>query len=105
MVDFNEFKIGAKVKLKLSDDATEEYVVAIVDEIEWNLHRHPHLVDLKIESSTDESKWPPSSTILLNVNLQEDKKFKFILKCPDEKHPNREETRCAAFRLEEIIMN
>ena len=105
MVDFNEFKIGSKVKLRLSDDATEEYVVAIVDEIEWNLHRHPHLVDLKIESSTDESKWPPSSKILLNVKIEEEKKFAFILKCPNLMHPNKEETRLAAFRLEEIIMN
>jgi len=105
MVDFNEFKIGAKIKLRLSDESAEEYVVATVDEIEWNLHRHPHLVDLKIESSTDESKWPPESKILLNVILEEEKKFAFILKCPDEKHPNREETRSAAFKLEEIIMN
>lgn len=105
MVDFNEFKIGSKVKLRLADDAAEDYVVAIVDEIEWNLHRHPHLVDLKIESSTDECKWPPSSKILLNVKIEEEKEFAFILKCPDEKHPNREVTRCASFRLEEIIMN
>ena len=58
MVDFTEFKIGSKVKLKLSDDTTHEYVIVIVDEIEWNMHRHPFLVDLKIESSTDEEKWP-----------------------------------------------
>ena len=105
MVDFNEFKIGSKVKLRLSDETTEEYVVATIDEIEWNLHRHPHLVDLKIESSTDESKWPPSSKILLNVIMEEEKKMDFILKCPDEKQPNREVTRCASFKLEEIIMN
>lgn len=105
MVDFNEFKIGSKVKLRLSDEAAQDYVVAVVDEIEWSLHRHPHLVDLKIESSTDESKWPPATKILLNVKLEEDKKFAFILKCPDEKNPNREVTRSAAFHLEEIIMN
>ena len=105
MVDFNEFKIGSKLKLKLSEETTEEYVIAIVDEIEWNLHRHPHLVDLKIESSTDEIKWPPDSTIILNVNIEEDKKFKFILKCPSEMHPNREDIRCASFKLEEIILN
>ena len=68
-----DFKIGSKVKLKLSDETTQEYVVAIVDEIEWNLHRHPFLVDLKIESSTDEKKWPLNTTILLNVKIEEDK--------------------------------
>jgi hypothetical protein len=104
MVDFSDFKIGTKVRLRLSDD-TEEYVVAIVDEIEWSLHRHPHLVDLKIESSTDESKWPPYSKILLNVKLEEEKKFDFILKCPSDMHPNKEVTRRAAFKIEEIIMN
>ena len=39
MVDFTECKIGSKVKLKLSDDSAQEYVVAVVDEIEWNMHR------------------------------------------------------------------
>jgi hypothetical protein len=105
MVDFSEFKIGSKVKLKLSDDTTQEYVVVIVDEIEWSLHRHPFLVDLKIESSTDEEKWPLNTTILLNVKLEEDKNFSFILKCPNDMHPNREITCNAAFKLEQIIMN
>ena len=105
MVDFSEFKIGSKVKLKLSDETTQEYVVVIVDEIEWSLHRHPFLVDLKIESSTDEEKWPINTTILLNVKLEEDKNFSFILKCSNDMHPNREITCCAAFKLEQIIMN
>ncbi len=105
MVDFTEFKIGSKVKLKLSDDSAQEYVVAVVDEIEWNLHRHPFLVDLKIESSTDEEKWPLNTTMLLSVKLEEDKNFSFILKCPNKTHPNRSITRSAAFRLEQIIMN
>ena len=105
MVDFSEFKIGSKVKLRLSDDTTQEYVVAIVDEIEWSLHRHPFLVDLKIESSTDEEKWPLNTKILLNVKLEEDKKFCFILKCPNDMHPNREITCNAAIKLEQIIMN
>lgn len=105
MVDFTDFKIGSKVKLKLSDETTQEYVVAIVDEIEWNLHRHPFLVDLKIESSTDEKKWPLNTTILLNVKIEEDKSFSFILKCPIDMYPNREITRKAAFKLEQIILN
>lgn len=105
MVDFTDFKIGSKVKLKLSDDTTQEYVIVIVDEIEWNMHRHPFLVDLKIESSTDEEKWPLNTTILLNVKLEEDKKFSFILKCPNIMHPNREITCRASFKLEQIIMN
>jgi hypothetical protein len=105
MVDFTEFKIGSKVRLRLSDETTQEYVVAVVDEIEWNLHRHPSLVDLKIESSTDEEKWPPTTKILLNVKIEENTKFKFILKCPCEMQPNKEETRYAAFCLEEIIIN
>lgn len=99
MVDFTDFKIGSKVKLELSDETTQEYVVAVVDEIEWNLHRHPFLVDLKIESSTDEGKWPINTTILLNVKIEEDKSFSFILKCPNAMHPNREITRKAAFKL------
>jgi hypothetical protein len=105
MVDFTEFRIGSKVKLKLSDESTQEYVVAVVDEIEWNLHRHPFLVDLKIESSTDEEKWPVNTTMLLSVKLEEDKNFSFILKCPSDMLPNRETTRKAAFKLEQIIMN
>lgn len=105
MVDFTEFKIGSKVRLRLSDESTQEYVVAIVDEIEWNLHRHPFLVDLKIESSTDEEKWPVDTKMLLNVKLEEDKELKFILKCPIDMQPNREITKSAAFKLEEIIMN
>jgi hypothetical protein len=105
MVDFSEFKIGSKIKLRLSDDTTQEYVVVIVDEIEWSVHRHPFLVDLKIESSTDETKWPLNTKILLNVKLEEDKNFNFILKCPNDMHPNREITCSAAFKLEQIIMN
>jgi hypothetical protein len=105
MVDFAEFRIGSKVKLKLSDESAQEYVVAVVDEIEWDIHRHPFLVDLKIESSTDEEKWPIDSTMLLSVKLEEDKSFSFILKCPIELQPNREATRKAAFKLEQIIMN
>ena len=73
MVDFTDFKIGSKIKLKLSDDTTQEYVIVIVDEIEWSLHRHPFLVDLKIESSTDEEKWPLNTKILLSVKLEENK--------------------------------
>lgn len=105
MVDFAEFRIGSKVKLKLSDESAQEYVVAVVDEIEWDIHRHPFLVDLKIESSTDEEKWPIDSTMLLSVMLEEDKSFSFILKCPIELQPNRETTRKAAIRLEQIIVN
>lgn len=105
MVDFAEFRIGSKVKLKLSDESAQEYVVAVVDEIEWDIHRHPFLVDLKIESSTDEEKWPIDSTMLLSIKLEEDKSFSFILKCPIELQPNRETTRKAAFKLEQIIMN
>jgi hypothetical protein len=105
MVDFTDFKIGSKIKLKLSDDTTQEYVIVIVDEIEWSLHRHPFLVDLKIESSTDEEKWPLNTTMLLNVKIEEDKNFSFILKCPNDMHPNREITCRAAFKLEQIIMN
>ena len=102
MVDFTDFKIGSKIKLKLSDDTTQEYVIVIVDEIEWSLHRHPFLVDLKIESSTDEEKWPLNTTMLLNVKIEEDKN---LLKCPNDMHPNREITCRAAFKLEQIIMN
>lgn len=105
MVDFTEFKVGSKIKFRLSENKKHEYVVVVVDEIEWSLHRHPFLVDLKIESSTDESKWPLNTKILLNVKLEEDKEFEFLLKCPDAKHPNKEVICNAAFRLQEIIMN
>jgi len=105
MVDFTEFKVGSKIKFRLSENKKHEYVTVVVDEIEWSLHRHPFLVDLKIESSTDEKKWPINTKILLNVKLEENKEFEFLLKCPDNKHPNREIICNAAFRLEEIIMN
>ena len=105
MVDFTEFKVGSKIKFRLSENKVHEYVVVTVDEIEWSLHRHPFLVDLKIESSTDEEKWPLNTKILLNVKLEEDKEFEFLLKCPDAKHPNKEIICNASFRLEEIIMN
>ena len=105
MVDFTEFKVGSRIKFRLSENKNHEYVVVVVDEIEWSLHRHPFLVDLKIESSTDESKWPLNTKILLNVKLEEDKEFEFLLKCPDAKHPNKEVICNAAFRLQEIIMN
>jgi hypothetical protein len=105
MVDFTEFKVGSKIKFRLSENKKHEYVVLVVDEIEWNLHRHPFLVDLKIESSTDEGKWPLNTIILLNIKLEEDKEFEFLLKCPDDKHPNKEIICSAAFRLEKIIMN
>ena len=72
MVDFTEFKVGSKIKFRLSENKNHEYVVVVVDEIEWSLHRHPFLVDLKIESSTDEEKWPLNTKILLNVKLEED---------------------------------
>ena len=105
MVDFSEFKVGAKIKFRLSESKIHEYVVVVVDEIEWSLHRHPFLVDLKIESSTDEEKWPLNTKILLSVKLEENKEFEFLLKCPNDKHPNKEIICNAAFRLEEIIMN
>ena len=105
MVDFTEFKVGSKIKFRLSEKKAHEYVVVVVDEIEWNLHRHPYLVDLKIESSTNEEKWPLNTKMLINIKLEENKEFNFLLKCPDAMHPNKEIICNAAFRLEEIIMN
>jgi hypothetical protein len=43
--------------------------------------------------------------MLINIKLEENKEFKFLLKCPDAMHPNKEIICNAAFRLEEIIMN
>lgn len=103
MVDFTEFKVGSKMKFRLSENEKHDYVVVMVDEIEWNLHRHPFLVDLKIESSTNEEKWPLNTKILLNVKLEENREFDFLLKCPDDKNPNKEIICNAAFRLEKII--
>ena len=105
MIDFTEFKVGSKIRFRLSEKKVHEYVVVVVDEIEWNLHRHPFLVDLKIESSTNEDKWPLDTKILLSIKLEENKEFEFILKCPNEMYPNREIICKAAFRLEEIILN
>lgn len=104
MVDFTEFKVGSKIKFRLSENKNHEYVVVVVDEIEWSLHRHPFLVNLMIESSTDEEKWPLNTKILLNVKLEENKEFEFFIKCPNDMHPNKEIIYKAAFRLEEIIM-
>lgn len=84
MIDFGEYNTGSNLKLKLTD--TKECVIEVsLEEIEWDLHRHPHLVDLKIINSSDEELWPIDSTIVLGLSIKEGP-LKFLLR----EHPSIE---------------
>jgi hypothetical protein len=91
MIDFRGYNTGSNLTLKLID--TKECIIEVsLDEIEWDLHRHPHLVDLKIISSSDEELWPIDSTIVLGLAVK-DEPFKFILReYPSEENNTYRET-------------
>ena len=89
MIDFTNYKVGSKVNMTLSDDNVDALLCVIVNETEWSPNRKPYLINLKIDESTDIEKWPKDSTMLLEVNLDEEKELKFLLKCPTKLQPNK----------------
>lgn len=89
MIDFTNYKVGSKINMTLSDDNADTLVCVIVSETEWTLNRKPFLINLKIDESTDTINWPKDSTMLLEVNLEEEKELRFLLKSPVLLQPNR----------------
>jgi len=99
MIDLTNYKVGSKLNMTLSNDNVDILLCVIVNETEWTHHRKPYLINLKIDESTDTENWPKDSTMLLEVNLEEEKELRFLLKSPVLLQPNRTLQKKAKIKL------
>lgn len=91
MLDLAELSVGSNVKIKISDDESEDIITASMVDTEWGISRKPIAVYLEIEESTDHEKWPLKSKMLLGFDIKEDESYRFLLKCPSRMQPNKVE--------------
>lgn len=88
MVDWLNYKFGDKVEITILDDNLEYSLTIEVVEFEYNLHRHPHLVHLKVVKTNDEEVYPIGSILRLPVDTKDN--VNFLLFAPIQQFPNRE---------------
>lgn len=100
MIDLTNYKIGSKINMTLSNDNTDTLLCVIIDETEWGHNRKPFLINLKIDETTDTEKWPKDSTLLLEVNIDEEKEQRFLLKCPTKLQPNKTLAKKAKIKID-----
>ena len=88
MVKWNDYKYNQEVSITIIDcDTTYCLRVKIVD-YEYNLHRHPHLVDLRVVETNNDEVYPVSSVLRLPIETKDS--VNFLLFAPCDKNPNRE---------------
>lgn len=92
MIDWNQFEFNKELDIFIIDEDNVRYdlIVEIV-EYEYNLHRHPQLVNLKINKTSNEEIYPINS--IMRLPIQSEVKVNFLLFAPCDKNPNRELTR------------
>ncbi len=84
MINLSDFRYGTKFNLTLSDSDSEVDICAELQEIEGAPNRKPFIAYLVIKDTEDISKWPKDSKILLEVNFDQDKEYKFIMESPSK---------------------
>jgi len=88
MIDFTNYEYGARFILSITNNNIIIKVTAKLNEIEYSIYRKPFLANLLVEES-DNSLIPENSIMVLEVKLVENTDYKFILKIPDSKSPNK----------------
>jgi hypothetical protein len=88
MVDWLNYKFGDVVEIFILDNKIEYSLTVKVDDFEYNLHRHPHLVDLKVIKTNNDEVYPIGSVLRLPVDTKDD--VNFLLFAPNQQFPNRE---------------
>lgn len=89
VLDISNLERGSSVKISIDDGDSEEIIVVRVLDTEWTLSRKPFAINFEIDESSDYSKWPTKSKILLGFDFIEDEFYKFLLKCPNKLQPNK----------------
>ena len=88
MVNWSNYKFGEDIKITILDENTEYSLTVEVVEYEYNLHRHPHLVDLKVVRTNNDEVYPIGSILRLPVDTKDT--VNFLLFAPNQQFPNRE---------------
>ena len=88
MVNWNDYKYNQEISITIIDGGLKYCLRVMIMDYEYNLHRHPHLVDLKVVETNNDEVYPIGSVLRLPVETKDT--VNFLLFAPCEKYPNRE---------------
>ena len=88
MVNWLNYKFGEDIKITILDENTEYSLIVEIIEYEYSLHRHPHLVDLKVVKTNNDEVYPIGSILRLPVETKDT--VNFLLFAQNQQFPNRE---------------
>ena len=88
MVNWNDYKYNQEISITIMDGGLKYCLRVMIMDYEYNLHRHPHLVDLKVVGTNNDEVYPIGSVLRLPVETKDT--VNFLLFAPCDKYPNRE---------------
>lgn len=88
MVNWNDYKYNEEISVTIIDGSIKYCLRVKIVDYEYNLHRHPHLVDLMVMETNNDEVYPIASILRLPIETKDT--VNFLLFAPCDKNPNRE---------------